>query len=219
MDAAHAIAKIGVSTNPNLCPGGTVYELVGPLTLLTRGESELQQFEAALALTNLASMDDDMKDHLVKHGVWRQLEFLCASSNDKVQAAAAGGLCNLVTCPSIIEKIVKQGEEGLTKQGGSSIVRFFCVMCHAENPDTQRACAGALAMLAELASELEVRHFSVLCASNDGSAAIAAADGCAQWHAFAAEAVALCSARRSPSRLSTARESRHCPKCSRAVRA
>ncbi len=104
---------------------------VGPLMLLTRGESELAQFEAALALTNLASMDDGtprvpreypastpavrasaaftaaqpmrirtavrpngdaaaaagMKEHLIKHGVWRQLEFLCASSNDKVQAA------------------------------------------------------------------------------------------------------------------------------------
>jgi hypothetical protein len=70
-----------------------------------------------------------MKEHLIKHGVWRQLEFLCASSNDKVQAAkthanartdrqppvdestqaaAAGGLCNLVTSPSIVDKILKQ---------------------------------------------------------------------------------------------------------------
>ena len=57
-EAAHAAAKILVTTNPTLLSEPLRLSAVGPLLLLCRDvdATNLQQFEACLALTNLTSV-------------------------------------------------------------------------------------------------------------------------------------------------------------------
>lgn len=60
--AAQALAKICISSDPNVAFGGQrAFELVRPLLALTKERKGLLQFEAGLALTNLASMNDEIR--------------------------------------------------------------------------------------------------------------------------------------------------------------
>jgi hypothetical protein len=66
-----------------------------PLLDLVNGESELGQFEASLALTNLASLGPDIKLSIVRNRGWHQMEYLCSSTNTLVQRAATGATLSL----------------------------------------------------------------------------------------------------------------------------
>lgn len=61
--AAQALAKIGASINPEIAfPGQRMYEIVKPMVALLHYEkSGLQNYEALLTLTNLASLSDSVR--------------------------------------------------------------------------------------------------------------------------------------------------------------
>jgi hypothetical protein len=62
LKAAQALAKICITSDPNVAfSGQRAAELVRPLLALTKERKGLLQFEAGLALTNLASMNDDIR--------------------------------------------------------------------------------------------------------------------------------------------------------------
>jgi hypothetical protein len=82
--AAHALAKIMVTTNPSLLPHEHLLGLTRHLPLLMSSSSHLAQFESALALTNVVSIRE-MRAVAVGAGAWRQLEYLAASENSMVQ--------------------------------------------------------------------------------------------------------------------------------------
>jgi hypothetical protein len=56
--AAHALAKIMVTTNPSLLPHEHLLGLTRHLPLLMSSSNQLAQFESALALTNVVSIRD-----------------------------------------------------------------------------------------------------------------------------------------------------------------
>jgi hypothetical protein len=56
--AAHALAKIMVTTNPSLLPHEHLLGLTRHLPLLMSSSNQLAQFESALALTNIVSIRD-----------------------------------------------------------------------------------------------------------------------------------------------------------------
>jgi hypothetical protein len=82
--AAHALAKIMVTTNPTLLPHEHLLGLTRHLPLLMSSTNQLAQFESALALTNVVSVRE-MRAVAVGAGAWRQLEYLAASENTMVQ--------------------------------------------------------------------------------------------------------------------------------------
>ena len=82
--AAHALAKIMVTTNPSLLPHEHLLGLTRHLPLLMSSTNQLAQFESALALTNVVSIPE-MRAVAVGAGAWRQLEYLAASENTMVQ--------------------------------------------------------------------------------------------------------------------------------------
>ena len=143
--AAHALARIGVTTDPHLFSHGAAADMVAPLLDLVNGDSELAQFEAALAITNLAARGDDLKRSiLLQHG-WTLMESLCASDNPQVQRAATGALCNLVTHQLVLEAVEARTPAGLRH------VRLFLVLTQAEDVETVQYAASALANLASFA--------------------------------------------------------------------
>ena len=91
MAASWALARVAISINPALYPrrtGSGPEGMIKPmLTLIDEAENELQQFEACLTLTNLATVPE-LRDRIVKSGGWRILEMCLTCENELVQRGA-----------------------------------------------------------------------------------------------------------------------------------
>ncbi|KAI5860410.1 ARM repeat-containing protein [Durotheca rogersii] len=148
--SAQALARILISTNPALVFGGTrarpqnsaIRPLVSILTPDPAAETRdlLPTFEALMALTNLASTDDDTRATIVRTA-WPEIEEQLLASNALVSKAAAELVCNLA-----------QGAEGValyadgTPQAASRL-HVLLALADAEDEGTRSAAGGALASL------------------------------------------------------------------------
>ncbi|KAH0563260.1 hypothetical protein GP486_002171 [Trichoglossum hirsutum] len=147
--AAHALARILISTNPT-----HVFSSSLPISLATRpllsllddeGTEQrdlLPVFESLLALTNLASTDNDTRDLIIRVG-WPRIEELLLANNSLIRRAAVELVCNLVASPTGVAKFA----DG-TKQAGNRL-HILLALADVEDYETRRAAGGALAMLLE----------------------------------------------------------------------
>lgn len=146
--AAQALARILISTNPAHVFGGTrpvpVSAAIRPLTSLLKRDEEsydlLPAFEALMALTNLASTDDDTRSGILR-AAWPDVEEQILSSNDRITRAAVELVCNLV-----------QGPEGIAlyadgSQKAANRLNIMVALADAEDEGTRIAAGGALASL------------------------------------------------------------------------
>jgi hypothetical protein len=156
--AAHAAAKILISVNPAhafTSASPSMSSAVRPLaTLLTPVEKEdstvdfLPTFEALIALTNLASVDESICNLIIKQA-WAPIEDLLLCQNVLVQRAATELVCNLSGC--------QQGAAlfAASKQSRSRVLVLLALSDAADVP-TRSAASGALAQLTELEPVLDV---------------------------------------------------------------
>ena len=98
--AAHAVAKVLVTTNPSTLSETSRLECIGPLLWLCRHveATNLMQFEALLALTNLLSTGGGEAAHLCRRKGLQSLQYLQASDHRLVRRAATEALANCVPC-------------------------------------------------------------------------------------------------------------------------
>ena len=139
--AAQAIAKISITTNPELAfPGERVLETIAPLVRLLKSERQLQQFEALLALTNLSSLGAKFcKKIFVEKGVhW--IETLQFEEHEMLRRAATECMCNLVVCEEVKE---------LYRQEGNDRVKLLTLFSGEDDTLLQKAASGALCILSE----------------------------------------------------------------------
>ena len=109
--AAHAIAKILVTTNPHLLPDATLVDCVKPIILLCKtAKNELQEFEGLMALTNLASVDEGIKSRIVRHGGLPAVEYLQFEENHMIRRAATEVICNIAGAAgdSIVDEVARR---------------------------------------------------------------------------------------------------------------
>ncbi|TPX34546.1 hypothetical protein SmJEL517_g02830 [Synchytrium microbalum] len=140
--AAQALAKVAITSDPHVSfPGQRAAELVRPLVSLCGSESELCQFEALMALTNLASIDDDIRGRIVAAKGVAAMENLQFSDNIMVRRAATEALCNMVFEPSVYT--------AYAVASASSKLRMFIALSDSEDFETRRAASGALAILSQ----------------------------------------------------------------------
>ncbi|KAI5456357.1 myosin-binding striated muscle assembly central-domain-containing protein [Mariannaea sp. PMI_226] len=149
--AAQALARILISTNPALVFGGNrntpVTAAVRPLVSIIPPDPAaetrdlLPSFEALMALTNLASMEDDEVRRSIVANAWSHIEEQLLSSNNLVSKAAVELICNLVQAP---EAIALYAEETAKARN-----RLHILLALADAPDagTRSAAGGALASL------------------------------------------------------------------------
>ena len=150
--AAHALARILISVNPShvfassaaLPMGSAIRPL---LTLLTDdGATEqrdlLPAFESLLALTNLASADQDVSEAIVRLS-WPTVETLLLTSNPMVQCAAVELVCNLTTCPSGVALFADGSKHAKNR------MHILLALADVDKLETRRAAGGALAMLTD----------------------------------------------------------------------
>jgi hypothetical protein len=149
--AAHALARILISVNPAhaftppTSPSSAIRPLVSLLAPDPAAEGPrnlLPTFEALLALTNLASLDEDTADAIVRRA-WQPVEDdLILNANTRIQRAATELICNLSTCPAGAAQFTA-GARANTR------LRTLIALADAEDVETRRAAAGGLAILSE----------------------------------------------------------------------
>ena len=140
--AAQAIAKIGITSDPRLAfPGQRNMEVVRPLIKLMHFKKDgLQKFESLMALTNLASMNDDVRKRIMKEGGFQAIEACMFEEDDMIRQAATECMCNLVLNESAFNKF--KNFEDVTER-----LKLVVLYCGEEPMELARAAAGCLAIL------------------------------------------------------------------------
>ncbi|KAI2616267.1 ARM repeat-containing protein [Hypoxylon sp. NC1633] len=148
--AAHALARILISTNPSLVFGGTrarpqnsaIRPLVSILTSDPAAETRdlLPTFEALMALTNLASTDDDTRTTIIRTA-WPEIEEQLLSSNHMVSKAATELVCNLVQSVECVALYAGDSPQAANR------LHILLALADAEDEGTRSAAGGALASL------------------------------------------------------------------------
>lgn len=108
----HCIGKLLITTNPSLLTSAQRMGSIKPLIQLVRevGSSDLQQFEALMALTNIASVGDDTKNKIVAERGLATFKFAMFSDHEMVKQAATEAMCNMVGNETFMEQL-REAEE------------------------------------------------------------------------------------------------------------
>jgi hypothetical protein len=140
---------IAITMDPNIAfKGERAAELVRPLLRLLASEEGLMNFEALMALTNLASMSEEIRFRIVKEKGARAIEYLMFSEHEMIQRAATEAMCNMM----VSEEVFNYYAEAET----SERMKIFLGLSDVEDFQTRRAASGCLAILSD--SEKACRH-------------------------------------------------------------
>ncbi|TGJ88560.1 hypothetical protein E0Z10_g246 [Xylaria hypoxylon] len=148
--AAQALARILISTDPSLVFGGTRARpqnaVIRPLASILAPDPAaetrdlLPSFEALMALTNLASTDDDTRATIIRVA-FSEIEEQLLSSNNLVSKAATELICNLVQCVEGAALYVADTPQAADR------LHILLALADAEEEATRSAAGGALASL------------------------------------------------------------------------
>lgn len=137
--AAQTLSRIGITINPEVAfPGQRNLEVIRPfLNQLHQDYTALENFEAMMALCNLASMNETVRLRIIKEGGLQKVEMYLMEDHLLLSRAATQVICNLVTSDEAVKMF----------EGQNDRVKFLCLLCQEEDEDTASAAAGALAIL------------------------------------------------------------------------
>ncbi|CAN8104315.1 unnamed protein product [Discula destructiva] len=148
--AAQALARILISTNPSHVFGGTrptpQAAAIRPLASIIAPDPNadtrdlLPTFESLMALTNLASTDDETRQTIVRLA-WPEIEEQLLSSNPMVTKATVELICNLVQCVDAMTLYA----DGSTR--AKERLHILLALADAEDEGTRSGAGGALATL------------------------------------------------------------------------
>ncbi|UKK02728.1 hypothetical protein MACK_002824 [Theileria orientalis] len=151
-----SIAHLCIATSPTNHTFNDAQDAIQPLMNLLSDENELFQYEAALALTNLLSINDDIRKRVFSLGGWDKFSSLLFSDNEMLKTAALEGWCNLCAGDDVVHghfylKIKTQVEstpEGKVYEVNVHDINIM-LMFIADNirQNTVSAASGALALL------------------------------------------------------------------------
>ena len=148
--AAQALARVGITSDPCLAfKGQMVFEIVRPLLDLCRSQSLLAQFEALLALTNIAGTSDAVRVHILSLDGLKQFEVMLFCDHVMVRRAAIEAICNMVFLQRVFDMYV---EEASSADSRTSKLRMVTALCDSEDFETRRAASGCLAILSSTVS-------------------------------------------------------------------
>ena len=137
--AAQALAKIGITSDPKLAfPGQRSLEIIRPLVQLLKSEHGLQQFEGLMALTNLASMNDDVRRRIIREGGVSLMESLMFEEDEMIRRAATEAMCNMIQMEEVHKRFYSDDVER---------VKLWTLFSGEEDVALVRAASGGLAQL------------------------------------------------------------------------
>ncbi|BAM42057.1 uncharacterized protein TOT_040000433 [Theileria orientalis strain Shintoku] len=151
-----SVAHLCIATSPTNLTFNDAQDAVKPLLNLLEDENELFQYESALALTNLLSINDDVRRRVFALGGWDRFSSLLFSDNEMLKTAALEGWCNLCAGDDVVHghfygKIRAQVEA--TPEGNvfevsvHDINIMLMFIAHNLRQNTVSAASGAFALL------------------------------------------------------------------------
>jgi len=145
--AGQALAKIGITNDPRLAfSGQRCMEVVRPLIKMLHFSKEpLLRFESLMALTNLASMNDEVRKRIMKEKGFQEIESLMFDDDEQLKQAATECMCNLVLCDEAFNMYKLDTD--------TERVKLVTLYCGEDPPTLARAAAGTLAILT---SDIEI---------------------------------------------------------------
>ncbi|KAJ6258771.1 hypothetical protein Dda_6824 [Drechslerella dactyloides] len=148
---SHALSRLLISVNPTLAFSASlpITSAVPPILALietvhgSTAETRdlLPLFEGLLALTNLASTTDSIRQMIVRKE-FSTIEELLVYRNDMVQRAAVELVCNLMVSPETVA-LFSEGPRSGNRLG------ILLAVAQADDVPSRMAAGGALAMLTE----------------------------------------------------------------------
>lgn len=143
--ASQALSRIAITNNPEVVfPGQRCVEVVGPMMELLHPDcSGLQNFEALMALTNLAQVGPSVRNRILKDCGFTKVEHYIYEDHDMIKRAATQCIVNL----ALSDQVVKLFE------GENERIKYFMMLTDEEDLETVCAAAGALAMLTSVSKK------------------------------------------------------------------
>uniref|UniRef100_A0A8C7YM64 Unc-45 myosin chaperone A n=1 Tax=Oryzias sinensis TaxID=183150 RepID=A0A8C7YM64_9TELE len=130
----------------NLIFSPQIYEVVRPLvSLLSLNCTLLQNFEALMALTNLAGISERLRQKIIKEKAVPKIEGYMFEEQDLVRASATECMCNLVLSTEVQELYLATGNDRL---------KLLVLYSGEDDERLRKAAAGTLAMLTSEQPEL-----------------------------------------------------------------
>lgn len=145
---AQALSRLLISINPSHIFNAALPSInaIRPLlSQLQRTESsswQLHAFESLLALTNLASLDTQTQDHIIRSAFDTVVDDLLLSSHTMIRRACTELLCNLMASPNCIAQFVDPDQPRSKHR-----LHILLAMTDVDDTPTRSAAGGALAML------------------------------------------------------------------------
>ena len=139
--ASQALAKIGITSDPRLAfSGQRCMEVVRPFVkMLNFKQDALIRFEGLMALTNLASMNDEVRRRIMKEKGFLAIEALMFDEDDDIKRAATECMCNLVLNEEAFNRFKVSDD--------CERLKLITLYCGEDPPELSRAASGALAIL------------------------------------------------------------------------
>jgi len=139
--AASALSRIGITHDPSIAfPGQRSCDVVRPICrLLDEEYDSFENFEALMALGNLATVNESVRSRILKNS-----DFICGIENYMyenhmmLRRAAVQAWCNLCFSPIQVSRC----------EGNNDKMKYITLLCgDDEDEEIVKAAAGAVAML------------------------------------------------------------------------
>ena len=140
--ASQALAKIAITNDPSIAfSGQRCMEVVRPIVKMLHFKRDaLLRYEGLLALTNLASMSDEVRRRIMKESGFQEVELLMFEEDYDFKQAATECMCNLVLNDEAFNRFKD-------KNSPTERVKLITIYCGEDPPELARAAAGTLAIL------------------------------------------------------------------------
>ena len=140
-NAAQALSRIGITQDPAIAfPGNRSCDIVRPLCNLLNAEfSGIENFEALMALGNLAGLNESTRKRIIKESDFiMAIENYMFEDHQLIRRAAVQVFCNLCSSPLQVKRC----------EGKNDKVKYAVLLCgDDEDVEVVKAASGALAML------------------------------------------------------------------------
>lgn len=143
--ASQALSRIAITNNPELVfPGQRCVEAVSPIMELLHPDcTGLQNFESLMALTNLAQVNNSVRNRILKDFGFTKIEHYIYEDHEMIKRAAVQCIVNLVQTDTVRKLF----------EGDNERLKYFVMLTEEDDLETVCAAAGALAMLTSISKK------------------------------------------------------------------
>jgi len=146
--AAQGLARIGITQDPAIAfPGNRAVDIVRPICQLLKIENDgLENFEALMALGNLATLNESTRTRILKEAEYiNAIENYTFEDHVMIRRAAIQCWTNLCVSPLMVKRC----------EGKNDKVKYTVLLCgDDDDPAIVAAAAGSLAMLTSQSTKI-----------------------------------------------------------------